>query len=109
MLRRPDGVWSAHTILLWRARLRGRALVADHGDALDLDQHAGAGKVRHGDQRAAGIIAVLERIAPNLDETVAVARVVDEHRHGDEVGEAAARLVQGLVHQRKDRAHLWLE
>src|SRR5262249_59152461 len=52
---------------------------ADHGDALDLDQHAGPREVRHRDERAGRVVAVGEELPAQFDEAVAVARIVDEH------------------------------
>src|SRR5262245_50087593 len=91
------------------ARVVGPAAVADHSDRLDLDLDARAGEVGHGDERAARVIAVLEHVLPHLDEAVAVARLLDEHRHGDDVGEAAAGALQHLVDLREHLLHLRLE
>src|SRR5437016_2169891 len=85
-----------------RARLGIRAIVTDDRDALDFDRHARAGEIRNSDKGRARIIAVLERLQTKLDEAVAVAWIIDEHRHGDEVGEAASGLLEGLVHRAED-------
>ena len=82
---------------------------ADHGDALDLDQHAGPREVRNSDERAGRVVAVGEELPAQLDEAVAVARIVDEYRHGDHVGEAAAGTPQRRVDERKDRTDLRVE
>src|SRR5262245_22498617 len=81
----------------------------DYRHALDLDQHARPREVGDRDQRACGKIAVREIALAQLDEAVAVARIVDEHRHGHEVSEAAAAAPERLVDKGEDRAHLRLE
>src|SRR4029079_9653843 len=63
------------------AAARRRALSADHGHTLDLDQHPGAGKMRHRDQRRSREVAVGEEALAQFHEPVAIARIVDEHRH----------------------------
>src|SRR5258708_7589165 len=73
-----------------RAGLLAGAAIADHSHGLDLDLDAGAREVAHRDQRAAGIVAVLEHVLAHLDEAVAVARFLDEHGHRHHVGQAAA-------------------
>src|SRR5882672_1371472 len=91
------------------AGMLGRAAVADHAHRLDLDFDARARKVGHGDKRAARVVAVLEHVLPHLDEAVAVARLLDEHGHGDDVGEAAAGALEHLVDLREHLLHLRLE
>src|SRR4029079_12645876 len=85
-----------------RIATSGGASAADHCDALNLDQHAGAREIRDRDQRARRKIAFRKKSAPQLHEAVAVARIVDEHRHGDHIGEASAGALQGLVEQAED-------
>src|SRR5262249_32349906 len=93
--------------IAWRYR-SGRSST-DHRHALDLDQHARAREVRYRDEGACGIIAVRKEALAQLHESVAVPRVVDEHRHGHEIGEATAAALERLVDQTEDRAHLRLE
>src|SRR5260221_14038945 len=80
-----------------RAGMVARAAVADHADRLDLDLDARAREVGHGDERAPRIVAVLEVVLAHLDETVAVARLLDENRHLHDVGEAAAGPFHDLI------------
>src|SRR5262247_84496 len=89
----------------------GRPLgpIPDHRDGLDLDLHAGPREVGDGDERAAGVVAVGELLFAQLDEPVAVARLLDEDGHGDEIGERAADPAQRLVDQREDPMRLGLE
>ena len=51
----------------------------------------------------------MEELAPQLHEAIAMARVVDEHRHGDEIGERRAGALERAVHQREHGAHLLVE
>src|SRR3989449_10069583 len=81
----------------------------DDGDALNLDLHTGAGKVGDGDERAPGVVAVRELLLANLDEPVAVTRLLDEDRHRDEIRERAAGAPQRLVDQREHAMRLGLE
>src|ERR1700722_368073 len=92
-----------------QASLRLDISPADYRDTLDFDQHAGPREMRHGDQRAGGTSSVGEEPAPQFDEAVAVARIVDEDRHGHHVGEAAAGAPQGRIDEREDRLHLRVE
>src|SRR5882672_6994636 len=85
------------------------AAVTDHADRLDLDLDAGAGKVGDGDQRASRVVAVLEHLLAHLDKAVAVARFLDEDRHADDVGEAAAGALEHLVDLREHLLRLRLE
>src|SRR5205809_5819325 len=92
-----------------RAGMVARAAVADHADGLDLDLDARAREVGHRDERASRVVAVLEIVLAHLDEAVAVARLLDEHRHLNDVGEAAAGALHDLVHLREHLLHLRLE
>src|SRR6266850_2262920 len=92
-----------------RAGILARAAIADHADRLDLDLDPRPHEVGDRDERAAGIVAVLEHVFAHLDEAVAVARLLDEHRHGDDVGEAAAGALQDRVDLREHLFHLRLE
>src|SRR6266851_2999946 len=92
-----------------RAGMVARTAVADHADRLDLDLDARAREVGHHDERAPRIVAVLEVVLAHLDETVAVARLLDEHRHLHDVGEAAAGTLHDLIHLREHLFHLRLE
>src|SRR5712691_7631979 len=92
-----------------RAGMVARAAVSDHADRLDLDLDARAREIRHRDERAPRIVAVLEVVLAHLDETVAVARLLDEHRHLHDVGEAAAGTLHDLIHLREHLLHLRLE
>src|SRR6266853_69330 len=92
-----------------RAGMVARAVVADHADRLDLDLDAGSREIRHRDERAPRIVAVLEIVFAHLDEAVAVARLLDEHRHLNDVGEAAAGALHDLVDLREHLLHLRLE
>src|SRR5262249_42632629 len=78
------------------------SLSADHGDALDLDQQAGAREPAHRDERAAGK-AVLEYVAADFGQTAAVATVFDDPRHGDHVLQpAAADRLDGFLERVED-------
>src|SRR5215831_19326241 len=101
----PSRIWPA----LKRRYSNIAASAADHRHALDLDQHARAGEVRHRDERTRRIVPVGKESLAHVDEAVAVARIVDEDRHSDEVDEAAAGALQGLVHEVEDHAHLRVE
>src|SRR5207245_5015094 len=92
-----------------RAGTLARAAIADHADRLDLDLDPGTREVGHGDERAARIVTVLEHVLPHLDEAIAVARLLDEHRHGDDVREAPAGALQDRVDLREHLLHLRLE
>src|SRR6267143_714507 len=92
-----------------RAGMVARAAVTDHADRLDLDLDARAREVGHRDERAPRIVAVLEVVLAHLDEAVAVARLLDEHRHLHDVGEAAAGALHDLIHLREHLLHLRLE
>src|SRR6266851_3590389 len=92
-----------------RAGVVARAAVADHAHRLDLDLDARAREVGDGNERAPRIVAVVEVVLAHLDEAVAVARLLDEHRHLHDVGEAAAGAFHDLVDLRKDLLHLRLE
>src|SRR5712692_8476840 len=92
-----------------RAGMVARAAVADHAHRLDLDLDAGPGEIGDGDERAPGIVAVLEHVLAHLDEAVAVARLLDEDGHRHDVGEAAAGAPHDLVDLREHLLHLRLE
>src|SRR6266436_7817699 len=92
-----------------RAGMVARAAVADHAHRLDLDLDARSREVGHRDERAPRIVAVLEIVLAHLDEAVAVARLLDEHRHLNDVGEAAAGALHDLVDLREHLLHLRLE
>src|SRR5438309_9789850 len=92
-----------------RAGMVARAAVADDADRLDLDLDARSREIRHRDERAPRIVAVLEIVLAHLDETVAVARLLDEHRDLNDVGEAAAGALHDLVDLREYLLHLRLE
>src|SRR5712691_7285067 len=92
-----------------RAGMVVRAAVADHADRLDLDLDARPREVRHRDERAPRIVAILEVVLAHLDEAVAVSRLLDEHRHLHDVGEAAAGALHDLIHLREHLLHLRLE
>jgi hypothetical protein len=95
--------------LLRRTAVRVRATVADHGDALDFQHHPRRREVRYGNQRAGGKIAVGKHLSPDGDETVAVARIVDEHGHGHHVGETAAGLLENRIDPAKGLPRLRVE
>src|SRR5262245_16511482 len=63
---------------------RGSGTVTDHRDGLDLDLDARTREIRDGDQRARRVAIARELVLPDLDEAIAVARLLDEDRHGDE-------------------------
>src|SRR2546422_6601884 len=92
-----------------RAGMVARAAVADHTDRLDLDLDARPREVRHRDERAPWIVAILEVVLAHLDEAVAVARLLDEDRDLHDVGEAAAGALHDLIHLREHLLHLGLE
>src|SRR6267143_5447909 len=92
-----------------RAGIVARAAVADHADRLDLDLDSRPREIRHRDERAPRVVAVLEVVLAHLDEAVAVARLLDEHRHLHDVGEAAAGALHDLVHLREHLLHLRFE
>src|SRR5947209_20112187 len=92
-----------------RAGMVARAAVADHADRLDLDLDARAREIRHRDERAPRVVAVLEIVLAHLDEAIAVARLLDEHRHLHDVREAAACALHDLVDLREHLLHLRLE
>src|SRR5258705_35084 len=92
-----------------RAGVVARAAVADHAHRLDLDLDARAREIGDGNKRAPRIVAVLEVVLAHLDEAVAVARLLDEHRHLNDIGEAAAGALHDLVHLREHLLHLRLE
>src|SRR6266852_8098916 len=92
-----------------RAGIIVRAAVADHTDRLDLDLDARPREVRHRDERAPRIVAILEVVLAHLDEAVAVARLLDEHGHLHDVGEAAAGSLHDLVDLREHLLPLRLE
>src|SRR5262249_34375135 len=86
-----------------------RSFPADHGDALNLEQNAGAGEASHGDQRAAGK-ALLEDLLADIGQSIAVAHVAAEHGHGDHVLQpAAADRLDCLVEGIEDLASLAFE
>src|SRR5882762_6987149 len=92
-----------------RAGIVARAAVADDSYRLDLDLDARPGEIRHRDERAPRIVAVLEVVLAHLDETVAVTRFLDENRHLHDVGEAAAGTLHDLIHLREHLRHLRFE
>src|SRR6266581_273736 len=92
-----------------RAGMVARAAVADDADRLDLDLDSRPREIRHRDERAPRVVAVLEVVLAHLDEAVAVARLLDEHRHLHDIGEAAAGALHDLVHLREHLLHLRLE
>src|SRR6266511_5910807 len=89
--------------------LRASGPIPDDGDTLNLDLPAGASKVGDGDERAPGVVAVRELLLAELDEAVAVPRLLDEDRNRDEIRERAAGAPQGLVDQREHAMRLGLE
>src|SRR2546426_7926157 len=89
--------------------IRASGPIPDDGDTLDLDLHTGASKVGDGDERAPGVVAVRELLLAELDEAIAVTRLLDEDRHRDEVRERAAGAPQRLVDQREHAMRLGLE
>src|SRR5882762_9467471 len=92
-----------------RAGMVVRAAVADHAYGLDLDLDSRPREIRHRDERASRVVAVLEVVLAHLDEAVAVARLLDEHGHLHDVGEAAAGALHDLIHLREHLFHLRLE
>ena len=74
-----------------------------------FDRDAGAGEAGDGQEGAAGIATIGEVLAADRDEAVAVAVIVDEDGHGDEVGERAAGALQSPVDKREDGARLLVE
>src|SRR5256885_9237232 len=93
---RTLGVCTAATSGVRSAR-DPRALreIADHGDPLDLDLHAGPREVRDGDERAPRVAAIRELLLADLDEAVAVAGVPVEDRPGGEIRERYPRTPHG--------------
>src|SRR5690348_16259817 len=87
----------------------GEARALEHRDALDLDHDPGPREVRDGEKRARGIAALGKALAAKLHEPVAVPRIEDEHGHGDEVRERAARALERAVHELENGARLLLE
>src|SRR3954447_2865687 len=75
------------------------AAITDDCNSLDFDQHAGLREARDRNERTAGIVALPKCFFSDFDKSVPVAHVIDEYRHGDEVGEAAAGFLQGLIHR----------
>jgi hypothetical protein len=65
-------------------------------DALDLDQDRRVGKAGHGDGGAGGKI-LAENLSPQLGHARGIARVGDEHRHGDQIGKFRIGFGQGLI------------
>src|SRR6267154_10703 len=92
-----------------RAGMVVRAAVADHAYGLDLDLDSRPREIRHRDERASRVVAVLEVVLAHLDEAVAVARLLDEHRDLHDVGEASAGALHDLVDLREYLLHLRLE
>ena len=86
-----------------------RKSAADHRHALDFDQHPGRAKFDTVISALAGKLPPGKnpaRISTNLSPS---RTIVDEHRHGHHVGEAAAAVLQRLVEQAEDGADLRLE
>src|SRR5437867_10147311 len=96
-----SGVYPRHSPGTRLGTIRASGPIRDDGDTLNLDLHAGASKVGDGDERAPGVVAVGELLLANLDEPVAVTRLLDEDRHCDEIRERAASAPQRLVDQRE--------
>src|SRR5713101_4216462 len=92
-----------------RAGMVARAAVADDADRLDFDLDARPREIRHRDERAPRVVAVLEVVLAHLDEAIAVARLLDEHRHLHDVREATACALHDLVDLREHLLHLRLE
>jgi hypothetical protein len=80
-----------------------------HRDALDFDQNSGVGKVGHRDQGAARKLSVWKHFMPDLDEPVAVTRIIDRDRHSDEIGELAAHAIERPVDEREAGPRLGFE
>ena len=84
-------------------------LVADHGDALDLDLDPRPREVRDRDEGTGRVAAVGELLLADLDEAVAVPRLFDEDGHRDEVRERSTDSLERLVHQCEHAVGLRLE
>src|SRR5688572_195542 len=84
-------------------------LILNNSDSLNFDQHAGPRKVRDRDQRARGKFSMLENLAANFNERIAMARIVDEHGHGHHVGQRATATAQCFIDQCKYAARLRVE
>src|SRR5215813_259025 len=109
-LERPDSTLSRAGQMALESRSPSRpAGVADHRDALDLDLHPGPCEVRHRDEGAAWKRAGRKHLSADLDEPVAVARFLDEHRHRDEIRERSADAPERLIHQLEHSTRLSLE
>ena len=67
------------------------------------------GKVGHRDQGAAWKFSVGKYLVPDIDESVAVSRIVDRDRHGNEIGKLAAHAIERPVDEGKAGAGLSLE
>jgi hypothetical protein len=67
------------------------------------------GKVGHGDQGAAWKLSVGKHFVPDFDESVAVSRIVDRDRHGDQIGKLAADAIERSVDEREASTGLSLE
>src|SRR4051794_8941406 len=85
------------------------AAITDDCNSLDFDQHAGLREARDRNERTAGIVALPECFFSDFDKSVAEAHVIDEYRHGDEIRQAAAGFLQGLIHRTEYLARLRLE
>src|SRR5579871_5425027 len=92
-----------------RARIYERAELLDDRDALDLDDDAGPGEARDGDEGARGVAPCLEELLADLDEAIAHAGVGDEHRHRHHVCERRAGALEGAAEEREHGACLLLE
>src|SRR5579875_288619 len=88
--------------------VRGDSALADDRDRLDLHHHFRFGETGDGDQGARGK-AAFEILLADFDEAIAVARIDDEHRHGDDVLEPAAGLLQRVGDVLERLMHLGIE
>ena len=82
---------------------------SNHRDALNFNQNSRMGKVGHRDQGAAWKFSVGKYLVPDIDESVAVSRIVDRDSHGDEIGELAGHAIERPVDEGEAGPGLSLE
>src|SRR5579863_8627924 len=92
--KRPHGSHSRSGPLTRRA-WRG-AKSSDHRHALDFEHHLRLGEAGDGDG-GAGRKILAEDLMAQFGHARGVARIDQEYRHGDEVGEAGAGLGERLL------------
>ena len=84
-------------------------LLPDNCCRLDFDHGSRAGEAHHGDQGAGRIAAGIEVLSSNLDESVAVADILNVDGHRYDIGQCATVVRQALFDQAEDFARLCFE